>query len=97
MARSFQDWYQENKDRYNELRRSRYENDPDYRQRILDQNNENRKRLRRERKAALDKVKQHAEAKRAGTVQSGNSDKPVPKKGRGPRSAPRKRRTHSSP
>ena len=44
----FHQWYQQNGESLNESRRERYANDPEYKERILQQNREARKRRRKE-------------------------------------------------
>jgi len=46
MPFDFKDWYEDNKERWNGARRSRYENDPEYRARVLEQNRASRDKRR---------------------------------------------------
>lgn len=48
MGFDFGEWYEDNKERWNNARRSRYENDPEYRKRVLEQNRASREKRREE-------------------------------------------------
>lgn len=71
---SYDDWYEENKTEFNKDRRSRYENDPEYRAKVLEWNRESRKRKREERlaerkaEAAAAKIKVTGSAYKASAV-----------------------------
>ena len=42
MVWTFKEWYDANKDTFNDRRKSRYHDDPDYRARVLEQNSKSR-------------------------------------------------------
>ena len=48
MGFDFNVWYEDNKDRWNNARRSRYENDPEYKKRVLAQNRASREKRKEE-------------------------------------------------
>lgn len=56
---TFTKWYENNKGNFNEKRRSRYNTDPEYRQRVLEMNRKNREKRQSER-SAEEKARQKA-------------------------------------
>jgi DNA-binding transcriptional MerR regulator len=66
----FQEWYRDNGDQLNKSRRERYRTDPEYREKVLEQNREARKRRRRQ---TLKERRKRQTASKARTSQSWKS------------------------
>jgi len=79
----FQEWYRDNGDKLNESRRDRYHTDPEYREKVLQQNREARKRRRqaalllRKKKRAGAKIRPSQNWKSINVELKGEDGKPV--------------------